>query len=538
MQAAEAAIFVCAGTILLGLQTISAITVADAATNKCLQDSLRTPVLEVAHKGFVTSRGSTADGRSSPPELRGGLDFGAQVTTWAEQLGACYRGGGRAFWVLGVFGEGYTHDAGAQLTCDRPFVVGTRSGICVPASCQEASVGQYFAAFAVDLTASVPQHMPRPLWGHAGFRRSIWRTGFPLSHLCNGTTVIFPLNHAYALHLEPPSRHPLWERIVLVVEDAVDVVPVPATRSFQQPSNGVAACFGGHWRIDKSVADTVRMHLIDPLRAQVFGVFSGGISPYDREIGYMHEVFPSTRSVSFIEDVGRSALVTMLNESGRLAFYLSSAAGALSPVVGGDFQLHLYRKQSLCLDLVADYEAARQARYARVVFSRLDLVWAAEHPPLHLLSPEKVWIPCTSLKFECSTDAGGFDDNHAVMNRAHAEVYMRRWELLLQGRAQLVPYATGHMLLKILLTIQFNISVGRFPAVAGLSCCRRTWRCTHGSHGNCSLDGRFRQQALSDIVQRWSSLLHMGATWQPTQPSARTVLEVQPIRRSEGDSAV
>ena len=91
-----------------------------------------------------------------------------------------------------------------------------------------------------------------------------------------------------------------------------------------------------------------------------------------------------------------------------------------TPVLGnrrGHF-LHQLRSYALVLALLRDHEAARRAQYTRVVFSRLELVWLAPHPPLHLLSPSLLWVP---------VGAPRMNDRHVVMNRSQAEIWLGRW---------------------------------------------------------------------------------------------------------------
>ena len=44
-----------------------------------------------------------------------------------------------------------------------------------------------------------------------------------------------------------------------------------------------------------------------------------------------------------------------------------------------------------------------------------------------LLSPLAVWVPTGEDYY------GGINDRHAVLSRAAAEIYMRRWDLLVDG---------------------------------------------------------------------------------------------------------
>ena len=82
--------------------------------------------------------------------------------------------------------------------------------------------------------------------------------------------------------------------------------------------------------------------------------------------------------------------------------------------------IHQIRDYSLLLDLVERSEATRGQRYERLIFSRLEFVWLASHPPLSFLDPQHVWVPYGSPRM---------NDRHVVMNRSHDEVWCRRWEI-------------------------------------------------------------------------------------------------------------
>lgn len=121
------------------------------------------------------------------------------------------------------------------------------------------------------------------------------------------------------------------------------------------------------------------------------------------------------------------------------------------------------------LALIARHEAAREWRYTRVVFSRLEFRWVAPHPPLSALNPSIVWVPS-------GQNIKGINDRHAVMPRAAADAYFGRWELLLSSRLLQVVSREGlqHMgpeefLLSALEEKGFR--VGKFPALAMLDCC-------------------------------------------------------------------
>mmetsp|Transcript_109059 Transcript_109059/g.352010 ORF Transcript_109059/g.352010 Transcript_109059/m.352010 type:complete len:123 (-) Transcript_109059:356-724(-) len=82
---------------------------------------------------------------------------------------------------------------------------------------------------------------------------------------------------------------------------------------------------------------------------------------------------------------------------------------------------------------------------------------------------------------------------------------MRRWDYILEGTSLLVPFTSGHHFLRIFLEVQNHLVVGRFPAVAGISCCRAAWGCTMGNRRfkfyNCSDDGLWRSEGSANLVR-------------------------------------
>lgn len=130
---------------------------------------------------------------------------------------------------------------------------------------------------------------------------------------------------------------------------------------------------------------------------------------------------------------------------------------------------------SRCLGLVSAHEKRLGVQYQRIIQSRIDLVWLAPHPPLHMLSPDSIWIPSEE-------DYGGLNDRHAVFSRAAADVCMRRWDYILDGRVLKIdwqlaqgvvrdPYwqNSEHYLESVVRWA--GLRARRFPAVAAVSCC-------------------------------------------------------------------
>ena len=134
-----------------------------------------------------------------------------------------------------------------------------------------------------------------------------------------------------------------------------------------------------------------------------------------------------------------------------------------SPVLGSPtgHMLHQLRDYARAHDLLVRRELQQGGRYARVVFSRLELEWLAPHPPLQLLPPELLWIPIGFPRM---------NDRHVVMARAHADVWFRRWQLVHSARLlDVLPLdSLVHDGPELVLE---NLVCGRDHA-AGAECCR------------------------------------------------------------------
>ena len=138
-------------------------------------------------------------------------------------------------------------------------------------------------------------------------------------------------------------------------------------------------------------------------------------------------------------------------------------------------QLHDIRR---CLTLVERDEAQSfgGGRYERVVHSRLEFVWLAPHPPLSLLRSSAVWIPSGEDYY------GGVNDRHAVLDRSHAEIYMRRWDLIVSGAVMRIEPQLRRGVVSNGITLQdenlvaalaryFHLPLRRFAAAMYLGCC-------------------------------------------------------------------
>lgn len=150
----------------------------------------------------------------------------------------------------------------------------------------------------------------------------------------------------------------------------------------------------------------------------------------------------------------------------------------LAPVLG-DPKLHVLQQlhgMHDCIELISKHEASRGAQYERIVYSRLEYAWLSPHPPLSLLEPAYMWV-------QAGQDYnGGLNDRHALLPRAAAEFYLRRWDFLLNGKILKIDrqlrfgrVRAGNMLSDENYVHDvvnfFGIEVRRFPVMQFLGCC-------------------------------------------------------------------
>lgn len=144
-------------------------------------------------------------------------------------------------------------------------------------------------------------------------------------------------------------------------------------------------------------------------------------------------------------------------------------------------QLHDLRR---CLSLIEKRELQMGGQYQRIIHSRIEDIWLRDHPPLSILPATHVWVPSGEDHY------GGLNDRHAVLSRSAANVYMRRWDYLIDGTIMNISqeFKSGaHMqgscvrcnsenyLRQVL--HHFGLQVGRFPGVQFLGCCRANASC-------------------------------------------------------------
>lgn len=135
-------------------------------------------------------------------------------------------------------------------------------------------------------------------------------------------------------------------------------------------------------------------------------------------------------------------------------------------------ELHDY---SRALALMQSHErlSRRGIAYTRVVFSRLEYEWLADHPPLSLLplgdDGQSMWLPSGGV-------SSGVNDRHALMSRAAADVYFRRWQLLLSPNLferipERIVLNEGPEVLLMALLHASQLRVRYFPSTMLLGCC-------------------------------------------------------------------
>ena len=146
-------------------------------------------------------------------------------------------------------------------------------------------------------------------------------------------------------------------------------------------------------------------------------------------------------------------------------------------------QLHGHRQ---CLRLIQFHEARQRFRYDRVVWSRLETVWLMPHPPLAQLDARCAWLPF-------GEDYRGLNDRHVLLPRQAADVYLGRYNTLLDGtvinvsrslsRGQFFELSEEKYLLQAM--IWFRIPVCRFPSAAFLGCCEHSHILAGCNSGHC-----------------------------------------------------
>jgi len=179
----------------------------------------------------------------------------------------------------------------------------------------------------------------------------------------------------------------------------------------------------------------------------------------------------------------RGSCVRHVDKNNKTAFYgcnlrtmKESGNTFMAPVLGkpGLHVLHELRAQSRLLRMISSFEEAHGFRYAAVVWSRLDMFWLHDHPPMDVLN-----VSTCSLWSPYCEDYGGIQDRHALMSRDVAPYYLGRFDFLQDGRIlEIAPemlrgQQSGQSSERFMARAlrHFNVSVCRYPAFSFLQCC-------------------------------------------------------------------
>ena len=250
---------------------------------------------------------------------------------------------------------------------------------------------------------------------------------------------------------------------------------------YTQRRNQVAMCITDPVRTDVGLR-SARRHVLDALGADLLLYTSKARNPVLR--GVINELHPRLFAKAPKDNLSpeqfRADLQPFTDQYMPFAGSVSPAACNASAPSAADcaHALSIYVGQQRCLDMVEAAEAKRGQAYDWVVWSRGELRWVVDHPPVHLLSKDRVWIP------QCSSDYFGMYDRHAAMPRALADKYLSRYRMLKSGEMlsvleqprRVAFYGDARFshnsesLLHGVLEAK-GVPVGRFPCAAALTCC-------------------------------------------------------------------
>jgi len=334
---------------------------------ECLSDVAREPVTQIVVYDWRLPDEFVA---SLPPDVSAEHAF---LYHQASELDACLRQGRRAYWVMQTLqlklsrpGDtvGLHHTELDRRTWSKQppagFGAGTRTAICVPGTCQEHVVAGWFAHTALLLGQGLvaDDDVPRAIIGakSPALQR---RVGWKLADLYPAkvrASLAVVLKSMYYLREVPASS---WDDPGLEVAPFIEFLfvfeqqlrhqpstwPLPAlslgtsqASVLSSSSRPVAVCYAGHWRLKPSLVESARRFLIEPLVADVYGVFSGGPRAdrfRERARKGLAELLPSLVYLDFVEDISTQRLRKQIASSGMASFYELSGSTAVSPLTIG-----------------------------------------------------------------------------------------------------------------------------------------------------------------------------------------------------------
>ena len=214
--------------------------------------------------------------------------------------------------------------------------------------------------------------------------------------------------------------------------------PLSATHA---PGAAIAVCFAGWLGVRiPGAGSSARTHLIDPLAADV--MVAGTFGPTDCHVTSGVRAWADDACLLArlrgLQPITRYALRPMLTLAelrtyahGAPAFAAIEArfnatetyngVNMFAPVLGNPRVSVMRELGDLAnvLQLLKEHEESRGSRYSRLVYSRLEFEWHLPHPPVELLSPDRLWIMS-------GQKIAGVNDRHAVVSRDHAQTYFDR----------------------------------------------------------------------------------------------------------------
>ena len=165
------------------------------------------------------------------------------------------------------------------------------------------------------------------------------------------------------------------------------------------------------------------------------------------------------------------------------------------------------------------------ARFKWLIHSRLDLIWAAAHPPLSLLD-QRIWVSPLLGAGDPHPNKFCLNDWHAIVPRSMAPASWLWWELMLQGSLPWTPHIEpGELLAGVLHVLE--LPLGEMDAVYCLEHCNK-WSCQFKSW--MPRKSRWRYKKSKDtVLARAMGLQSSQLFWQRQHGELRLVpkMEIQ-----------
>ena len=248
-----------------------------------------------------------------------------------------------------------------------------------------------------------------------------------------------------------------------------------------QKRNQVAMCVTDPVRDDAGLR-SARRHVLDALGADLLLYTSSPTNPVLRGVmsALRPRLFAKAPTDNLTPEQFRADLQPYTEQYKPFAGSVSPAAcnSSAKSAMECAHALSIYVGQQRCLDMVQAAEKQRGKAYDWVLWSRGELRWVVDHPPVHLLSKDRVWIP------QCSSDYFGMYDRHVAMPRALADKYLSRYRMLKSG--EMLSVLQQPRRVRFYGDIRFShnsesmlhavleakgVAIGRFPCAAALTCC-------------------------------------------------------------------